>query len=400
MRTKLSGLAPLALLLASSAQAQDLDELDSRLELHGFVTQGLVLSIDNAYLNNPSLEPSFELTEVGFNSAVELGDSLSAGLQLFTRRFGDFGDASVQVDWAYLEYRRLDELIARAGRIKIPYGLYNTVRDVDSARVSVLLPQSVYPETQRQLSNSLDGFLLRGYLDMSEATALNYAVYVGVFDVVNDFDTIQLDVDLVTGGNVEFEAIIPGLRLGGSYQFVRSNFEFNADVGGTPVRFGVEEPAHNFGGYAEYRRDGLVIAAEYHRSRAERDVPSSDSIGFEVPGDANSLREEKYYGAVSYQLTPWLGLGAYYSVFYSDYRDRDGSERGLGFLAHERDLTLSARFDITNYLYVKLEGHAIDGGAGVVLQQFGRQAGVVSPETLGDVEENWSLFFLRSGVSF
>ena len=47
------------------------------------------------------------------------------------------------------DYRFKDWLGIRAGRVKIPFGLYNDSSDVDSARVPILLPQSLYPTLNR-----------------------------------------------------------------------------------------------------------------------------------------------------------------------------------------------------------------------------------------------------------
>ena len=55
-----------------------------------------------------------------------------------------------------------DQLGFRAGRIKLPYGLYNQSRDVDMARTSVLLPQSVYSEVDRELLIAYEGVGLYG----------------------------------------------------------------------------------------------------------------------------------------------------------------------------------------------------------------------------------------------
>jgi hypothetical protein len=59
-----------------------------------------------------------------------------------------------QADWFYLDYRFQDWFGLRAGRLKIPYGLHNEVQAIDSARVPVLLPQSVYPLQGREMDRS------------------------------------------------------------------------------------------------------------------------------------------------------------------------------------------------------------------------------------------------------
>src|SRR5688572_13264616 len=117
-------------------------------EIHGFVSQGFIVTTDNDYLAE-SERGSFEMAEVGINFTRALTDRLRAGVQLFARDLGDIGDYDATVDWFYLDYRWHDRLGLRAGRVKLPFGLYNDTSDIDAARVPILLPQSVYPTQNR-----------------------------------------------------------------------------------------------------------------------------------------------------------------------------------------------------------------------------------------------------------
>ena len=45
----------------------------------------------------------------------------------------------------------------RAGRVKMPRGLYNEALDVDAVRPFVLLPQSVYDNRLRDFNASFEG---------------------------------------------------------------------------------------------------------------------------------------------------------------------------------------------------------------------------------------------------
>ena len=72
--------------------------------------------------------------------------------------------------------------------MKLPYGLFNEVNDIDSARVPVLLPQSVYPQQARSFLFALTGGELYGFARSPEAGALEYRLYGG---------TVHLDPRLV-----------------------------------------------------------------------------------------------------------------------------------------------------------------------------------------------------------
>ena len=108
----------------------------SKLETHGFVSQGYIRTTDNNYLaRSASSRGSFEFSEVGLNFTQPLGEHLRAGVQLFARDLGPLGNYDIKADWFYLDYRWTDALGLRAGRIKLPCGLYNEINDIDSARV-------------------------------------------------------------------------------------------------------------------------------------------------------------------------------------------------------------------------------------------------------------------------
>src|SRR5688572_2702508 len=89
------------------------------LQLHGFVSQGFLLTSANNYLAD-SERGSFEFAEAGLNVTMPMTDRLRAGMQLFARDLGPIGDYQATLDWFYLDYRWRDWLGLRAGRLKLP----------------------------------------------------------------------------------------------------------------------------------------------------------------------------------------------------------------------------------------------------------------------------------------
>jgi hypothetical protein len=83
--------------------------------------------------------------------------------------------------------------------------------------------------------------------------------------------------------------------------------------------------------------------------------------------------------------------GAYYSVLHFDANDRTGSDRMKfpeKFLAFQRDLAATVRFDVHDQWFWKLEAHFIDGTADL----FGSR----NPQP----ERYWGLFLLKTTVTF
>src|SRR5258706_7896765 len=216
------------LAVAPDATALELGSPDALLsvEVHGFVSQGFIVSAVNNYLAD-SKDGSFEFTEGGLNFNKQLTDKLRAGFQLFTRKLGPIGDFNVKMDWFHLDYRFKDWLGIRAGRVKLPFGLYNDSSDIDSARVPILLPQSVYPTANRDFLLAQTGAEIYGYVRMRAAGAFDYRIYAGTIfiDVPQQpgspFQVMDLKTKYVVGGRLVWETPLEGLRLAGSAQALR-----------------------------------------------------------------------------------------------------------------------------------------------------------------------------------
>ncbi len=144
------GLVLAALVWAAPAHAQ-LDDLF----ISGFVSQGYFNSSGNEYLIDKSEKGSAEFNEAALVFYSQPTDRVRIGVQLFARDFGNNGNNVVVLDWAFGDYQWKDELGFRVGKVRLPWGLYNQVRDVDVARDQIFLPQSVYNEDFRD-------FLLAG----------------------------------------------------------------------------------------------------------------------------------------------------------------------------------------------------------------------------------------------
>ena len=58
-------------------------------DIHGFISQGFIMSDTYNYLTHNSKEGSFDYNEVGINFSKEMTDKLRLGIQLFARDLGD-----------------------------------------------------------------------------------------------------------------------------------------------------------------------------------------------------------------------------------------------------------------------------------------------------------------------
>src|SRR5262249_32524896 len=149
------------------------------------------------------------------------------GVQLFAQKLGPLGDYDAKMDWFYLDYRWADWLGFRAGRTKLPFGLYNEVNDIDQARVPILLPQSGYPAQNRNNLLAQTGVEIYGRFDLASAGVIDYRLYGGtiIFTVANQpgspYQILDFRTPYLAGGRVMWETPLEGFRVGGSFQQLR-----------------------------------------------------------------------------------------------------------------------------------------------------------------------------------
>src|SRR6185295_17265419 len=162
------------------------------------------------------------------------------GIQFFARHLAQQGTFSAKFDWFYLDYRWRDWLGIRAGRVKVPFGLYNESSDVDAARVPILLPQGTYPTQNRDFLLAQTGVELYGFVPAGDAGAFGYRLYGGtiVFDAPQSrsgpFSVQGTDVPYLVGGRLSWETPLSGLKVMGSLQALRIDFDLDA----SPELFG------------------------------------------------------------------------------------------------------------------------------------------------------------------
>lgn len=389
--------AALLALTGSRAFAQDIDpEPSGGVETHGFVSQGYLHSTQNNYLG-PSERGSFEFTEAGINFTHSVDTQMRVGLQIFAHDLGPLGNYAPQFDWYYIDYLFWDWLGFRAGRTKLPFGLYNEFSDIDSARVPVLLPQSVYPATSREFLLAQTGAELYGQAPLGAAGQLEYRLYGGTIFLSPDSVSTAVSgftVPYMMGARLMWLPPIEGLSLGGSIQRLRLEFDFAPTpdqiaeyqmMGVLPDGFmgtiASRLPAWLWVASVEYQIGDLLIAAEYTESRAR---PETDLA---LPCTGRQSLGRGGYAAVSHRVLPWLSPGAYFSAQVPDPCSRAGSSK------HQYDAAATLRFDLNEHWLFKVEGHFMVGTS-----QLDRTLNDNRPTS--ELPSEWGLLLLKTTAYF
>lgn len=375
---------------------------DSDLNINGFISQGFLQTSDNVYLVKDSDDGSFQFSEAAVNISKEINDNLRGGLQLLSRDFGEVGNNEVKLDWGFLDYSKNDYFGLRLGKVKNEIGLYNSSRDVDLLRSTVLLPQSVYNESLRDIYGAIQGGAVYGFVDV--AGGFTYSASVGVMDVEdeNTFfvaalntvaaaqgatvekSTIDADGNIMYTGALQWTPPVDGLRFGASY--AAGEIDLGGTIAGTTSSLDLDmETKYFLIGSVEYINKGLTLSAEYMQNKVETALVSTGTL-------LSTRRAKGYYALASYRLNDLFEFGTYYSVYYPDKNDKDGNRyTALGlndFRAWQKDLTVFTRFDINDNWLIKAEVHFIDGTSGVI------------QEYTVDEKKDWEMFTVKTTYSF
>ncbi len=401
-------------------------------DIHGFVSQGYLRSSDNNYLGN-SKDGSFEFNEIGISFSALLTDDLRFGAQLISKDLGEYGNNDLAVDWASLDYSLKDWLGFRAGKIKTPYGLYNRKRDVDILRTSVLMPHGVYNEGLRDLGLCFYGASIYGGVNLNTLGFFDYEFYGGTLDIPSggpflityisfmehSNPPLYSLVDIATGGNwsglkfvfdhaeggaLTWSTPLSGLRFSASDAVGKGSLdgmEINlADFGlGTDVLPVSADVNFNHAAVfsAEYELSDFTFTAEYTRWEISFDLsvpaayrPLMTALGIT---SLEPVKLEAYYGSISWDAFKWMTVGVAYGEYYPNADEKDGDDIKDSipdYWAWQKDTSLSVRFNLSEYICVKMETHFYDG------------LGLASLETnpADESERNWILYAMKTSLNF
>lgn len=410
--------------------------LDNDLYLHGYVSQGYFLSTENNYPVPNTTSGSAEFSEVALNVYALPADKLTMGIQFIARDLGDDGNNAVYMDWAYGDYHWRDYLGFRFGKIKMPSGLYNYSRDVDMARTSILMPESVYTENWRDFTLAVEGMGFYGNRNIRGIGEFDYDIFGGSLNVPDVNSAYWLDqftgsmtgyhhgleiqqsdssvsvnyvldqaagtsiqMPWVAGGGLFWNTPVSGLRLGATIMFGRYEINHSGTFTkiSTPTDSTQEQSLEN-GFYkeqwcsdyeldcfsVEYALNRLTLVGEYARF---------------IQKDPYNHISDGYYIQAGYQYNEKTSFSIYYSEYCNDTSDRSGNlfeSIGLKkYFRWQKDLCISGRIDITENWLFKLEGHVMNGAA--LVKRIHNEGSWEDP---GRLKENWMLFAAKTTFHF
>lgn len=371
--------------------------MGGELQLHGFLTQGAVITSDNNFLGQSNKKASTDFREIGVNASLRpISDvQVSTGLLSHTAGATDNGELRLDyglIDWT-LSTNEKGRGGIRLGRVKNAYGLYNKTRDVAFTRPSVLLPQSIYFERTRNLTVAADGAEL--YLDRYyEAGSLFVTFGFGHPLIGSEAVKVAL-AGLTPNGRFGskpmpvFQVVFEG--DGGKYRlgFTTAQIDARYNPGVMDVLQAGQLKFTPKIFSAQYNAESWSLTSEF----ALRPT-SIQNFGKNAPD--STMYGQSYYVQSSYRLAPkWEAL-LRYDVMYTDSEDRDGKAFAAAtgrpaFTRFSKDWTAGMRFDLTPELMLRAEYHRVDGTGYLPVQDNPNPSALV---------QHWDMFMLLASFRF
>jgi hypothetical protein len=391
-------------------QAQDFRLFDRDVEIHGFASQGFVYTNTNNWLTMNSNQGSGAFTDFGVNVSTNVTDRLRIGAQLYDRNLGQLGQYHPSLDWALADYRFKSWFGVRGGKVKTVLGLYNDSQDLDFLRTFALLPQSVYPTDIRDATIAHEGGDIYGNVSLNHKLGdLSYTAYAGQLSdskhggyayLASEYQIyFSSSGGLQFGGDLRWKTPLKGLLIGASR--VNQNF----DVKGKALN--PLEPGAGFVPYSAISKgDGITqFYGEYLAGKLRIDSEYRRFVHDQVLNGgllATGTDVRAWYIAGAYRVTKRFSFGSYYSS-YTISNVATGPESP--YLpsqtdtnlpnSHVYDKVISGRVDLKKFLYLKIEGHFMDGyGSGIFPNGFYPQ---VNPQGFAP---NTNALVIKTGVNF
>jgi hypothetical protein len=343
------------------------------LDIHGYLSQtGIKTTKNNGYVEG-SKSGSLKWTEFGINFFKDFED-FEIGAQIVSRSFGE-REWTTEIDWAYGSYSFVEWLGVRIGKVRMPFQTYNEYRDIDPARTSILMDQSMYEESARDLFTAIQGASLFGAYG-----PLRYTAVYGGTSVKDDFrfnkdfknqlaaSSAKTNVDFFTSFLLNYDTNIKGLSFSYNYTKLRGDLDILESKAPMSIGGPIADLDATIG--ISYNTIGLNyfykawdFKTEYvwQKNVTKWSSPSAGNLfvnGFVKNLNKNiNVYRNRWYTRLNRQFTEKLSaeLGYSYHNTNKEKKYRDAS--------YLRTQSLSFRYDFKENFILKLEGNKNTGYA-------------------------------------
>ena len=331
-------------------------ETSEELRIFGYLTQAYGESSAGS-IRGATEEGTTDLRNVAVQFRWEKSERDTVVVQLSHEKRGQApfvpeGD-EVEIDWAFYELRIDEQSTLKVGRLNVPLGIYNEVRDVGTLLPFFDLPISFYNGVLSS-AETVDGISISRTFAARSQWPLDAELYHGGWDTYQqqlnsekkfNLESIEARAEDGLGLMLWLETPISGLRLGAG----RLNWRLDSPLNepGTRERWESNHLSLDFTG------ERWMLRAERRRWRFDQDFGAFLKLGFSLPARA---QRDGFYAQLGRWLTPKIGLFGQY--------DEAKLKNNLGLLPDADDFhtarALSLNYRVRPDLLVKIEYHDAD----------------------------------------
>lgn len=364
-RLLLTTVAALSLAGTAAARAEDSEPAEegplSKLSVHGFLTQAYAQSDGATIYGIPEDGTTdYRTAALQFRYAMTPDDDFVVQLSHLRPGRSPFEQdiSDVEVDWVFYQHRFSDALSLRAGKINIPLGVYNEIRDVGTLLPFFRANETVYPFV---------GFVPETVTGVALTTRLGSGPW-------------SLEADLY-GGQWEFRENDPP-----------SNSATAKDAVGTQLWLTTPVPGLRFGlGVSRAKLEDSIVTPPGVTFDQQELVASVDAkagplrlVAEHIDAEFEVLHYSGWYGQLTWNVTDRLGLHLQHAkadlalnippVFFLDLDFADEN-------------ALSVTYALSPQVLLKGEYHQFEGltfesgGAGILGAPLDVDFGIVSIST-------------------
>ncbi|MDD5388172.1 MAG: hypothetical protein PHD37_02430 [Gallionellaceae bacterium] len=349
--------------LALSLSTAEAVELGQGVQAHGFLSQSLVHTSDNRLGGRSDDGMAADMREIGGNlSWRPSADWLLSG-QALVRWAGESDAGDVRLDYGFVDRTLLtssaSSLGVRVGKIKNPYGFFNTTRDVAKTRPGIIMPQSVYMDRVRNFFLAAPGI---GFYGNHENANGNLAWQISALrPEVNDPDLTYFMLGTLARGHFEGKDSWLGQAM---FESEGGRWRAGLSLGEMAMKYhrGAGDPF----AAGQSRVPTWVVSLEHNTEHwsltTEYAQNSGHSRGYNIPIVEQDNVTEAWYA----QLTRRFGEGwqgfLRYDAFFADKNDRAGSLFSPSYMRFAKDWSVGVRRDVGRWAWSG-EWHHVDGTA-------------------------------------
>ncbi|MCF6202649.1 MAG: hypothetical protein L3J59_03130 [Methylococcaceae bacterium] len=359
-------------LLVSNLNAEEKSsffKLPDSIQVHGFLSQGFLHTSDNNLFGHSDDNISVDFRELGLNTSWRVLPELQLAMQVVWRNAGQTDNQDLRIDYGVVNYNFFSSesttLGVKAGRIPTPLGFYNETRDVASTRPSVLLPQSIYFDRNRNISYSADG----GYFYGEQRS--EYGDFDFTIGVVNPRTDDPSFKNGIVGNDL-------GNMVGHTSWVTRLNYEWQSGLVRLGISYADLNADYHPGNSSKFSRGSirfkpLVFSAQYNAENwsltAEYAYRKTELAGFGLFPNMGVAGESFYIQGI-YKFTNYLEGLVRYDELSADKNDKKGDEYALrsmtgapNYSRYAKDWTVGLRVKLFTDFLISAEYHRVNGTA-------------------------------------